>query len=108
MRPFTPRNTSGMLMDIYRALIAGSWLNSMLLSLEVKQAWRYFSRYPNDSKILRATVALCNFINAISTVGQYAAVYMVRDRSVAALLVRKSLTRSLISCSTPSNIGVSL
>ena len=57
--------------------MAGTWLNSMLLPLELMQAWKYFQRYPNDSVFLRVVVGFSNFVNMTNTIGQYAGVYLV-------------------------------
>lgn len=38
-----------------RGILAGTWINSILLTLEYLQAYKYFKTYPNDPKLLRIT-----------------------------------------------------
>ena len=53
-------------------------MNSMLLPVEVMQAWKYYRRYPNDPFLLRAIVAFSNLTNTVNNIAQYACVYLVR------------------------------
>ncbi|EJD00128.1 uncharacterized protein FOMMEDRAFT_92323, partial [Fomitiporia mediterranea MF3/22] len=57
-------------------MLAGTWANSLLLSVAFMQALNYFQNYPRDPIQLRAAVALVILFNVWCTIVCYANVYL--------------------------------
>ncbi|KAM0750121.1 hypothetical protein T439DRAFT_356770 [Meredithblackwellia eburnea MCA 4105] len=57
-------------------LLAGSWVNIVLLTLEGLQAWRYYTLYPKDGLILKGAVGLSLASDIMSTILNCMAVYL--------------------------------
>ncbi|KAF7291370.1 hypothetical protein MIND_01281500 [Mycena indigotica] len=58
------------------ALLVGTWVNSLLYSVEASQVIRYFRSFPNDDWYLKALVISAFLLDTASAVGNYAAVYL--------------------------------
>ncbi|KAJ7223515.1 hypothetical protein GGX14DRAFT_658370 [Mycena pura] len=58
------------------ALLVGTWANSLLYAVELTQALYYFRHFQHDDWTLRTLVAVALFIDTVSTVGDYACVYL--------------------------------
>jgi hypothetical protein len=69
-----------------RALLVGTWGDSMLLAIEYMMAYKYFSKYPKDSWALKALVLAVLAIDTLSSIGNYAHVYIVRGFNLIFLL----------------------
>lgn len=62
-----------------RALLVGTWGDSMLLAIEYMMAYKYFTKYPKDSWALKGLVLGVLAIDTLSSIGNYAHVYIVSD-----------------------------
>lgn len=60
------------------ALLAGTWLNSGLVAIELLQATKYFSRRP-ESKATNALVVLLLTLDTLSTISDYACVWLYSE-----------------------------
>ncbi|KAJ7223542.1 hypothetical protein GGX14DRAFT_694431 [Mycena pura] len=58
------------------ALLVGTWANSLLYAVELTQALYYFRHFQHDDWTLRTLVAVALFIDTVSTLGDYACVYL--------------------------------
>ncbi|KAJ7223511.1 hypothetical protein GGX14DRAFT_540280, partial [Mycena pura] len=58
------------------ALLVGTWANSLLYAVEITQALYYFRHFQHDDWTLRTLVAVALFIDTVSTLGDYACVYL--------------------------------
>lgn len=69
-----------------RALLVGTWGDSMLLAIEYMMAYKYFSKYPKDSWALKGLVLAVLAIDTLSSIGNYAHVYIVSGSRLIFLL----------------------
>ena len=60
-----------------RGLVAGSWVNSMLLAIQFLHVYKYYRNYPRDPILLRIAVGLTLLLNIDCIIGNYANVYLV-------------------------------
>ncbi|KAJ6626087.1 hypothetical protein B0H10DRAFT_572233 [Mycena sp. CBHHK59/15] len=58
------------------ALLIGTWVNSMLLSIEMEQAIYYYTNFPNDNWMLKCLVTTALTVDAVSALCNYASVYL--------------------------------
>ncbi|KAJ7111234.1 hypothetical protein C8R44DRAFT_933368 [Mycena epipterygia] len=64
------------LLDSSRALLIGTWADSLLYSVEILQAVYYFRHFKNDSWMLKLVVLSAITIDTVSMLGNYASVYL--------------------------------
>ncbi|KAF7337421.1 hypothetical protein MSAN_02268600 [Mycena sanguinolenta] len=57
-------------------LLIGTWANSLLYMVEIIQANYYFRHFKNDDWKLKTFVAVAVLIDTVSTLGDYACVYL--------------------------------
>ncbi|KAJ7223564.1 hypothetical protein GGX14DRAFT_558131 [Mycena pura] len=57
-------------------LLIGTWANSLLYAAELAQAIHYFRHFWRDDWKLKTLVAVAFFIDTVSTLGDYACVYL--------------------------------
>ncbi|KAL0575675.1 hypothetical protein V5O48_006286 [Marasmius crinis-equi] len=57
-------------------LLGGTWANSYVYTLELLELYKYFTTYPNDPIWLKLVVILEALVDTLSTIGNYACVYM--------------------------------
>ncbi|KAF9029063.1 hypothetical protein BDZ89DRAFT_1014737 [Hymenopellis radicata] len=58
------------------ALVIGTWANTFLYFLETQQVVHYFRHYKKDNLLFKFLVTLVFFIDTLSTLGNYACVYL--------------------------------
>ncbi|KAJ6505894.1 hypothetical protein C8R47DRAFT_1316044 [Mycena vitilis] len=73
------------------ALLIGTWLNSLLYTVEILQAAYYFRRFQNDSWVRKALVITACLVDALSMLANYACVYLatILDAGDPAYLARQ-------------------
>jgi hypothetical protein len=61
----------------HSALLVGTWGDSILLAIECMMVYRYFHKFSRDRWTLKSLVLIVLAIDCISSIGNYAYVYLV-------------------------------
>ncbi|KAF7296861.1 hypothetical protein MIND_00917400 [Mycena indigotica] len=84
------------------ALLIGTWVSSLLYTFELREVFRYFRKFPKDEWYIKALVLNTVLIDTITTVANYAAVYLytVTHAGDLVYLSRQNWTIPLLVFST--------